>query len=297
MSDSTRGPVIAGFDGSPRARQATRWAATEARHRQQPLLIVHCFQWAPPIMDGWTGASTADGEQIRAHSAEQLREVAESCAVPGLDVETHLVEGQAKSLLPALGEELAAELLVVGATGLGALPRALLGSTAAHLVRTARPPVIVVRGDDAAPASGGPVVVGVDGSPTSDRALDFAFDCAARWNTSVHAVHAWNELPLGTFTPMPAGEVDLDRGEAVREQAVRELLDGWAVRYPEVRVDFTAADDRPAHALIEVARPAKLLVVGSHGRGPVRRAFLGSVSHALLHHAPCPLAVLRHTDE
>jgi flavin-dependent dehydrogenase len=86
---------------------------------------------------------------------------------------------------------MASELVVVGASGKTALPRMLLGSTAAELAHHCEQPVVVVR-----EAVSGPVVVGVDGSSTSARAIGFAFDFADRHGAELVAVHAWADLPI-----------------------------------------------------------------------------------------------------
>jgi nucleotide-binding universal stress UspA family protein len=82
----------------------------------------------------------------------------------------------------------------------------------------------------------------------------------------------------------------------VRHEGARlltESLAGYQDRYPDVTVHREISFDRPAHALIEQAEGAVLLVVGSHGRGAVRSLLVGSVSHAVIYHAPCSVAVLR----
>ncbi|MFC5099414.1 universal stress protein [Kibdelosporangium philippinense] len=72
-----------------------------------------------------------------------------------------------------------------------------------------------------------------------------------------------------------------------------ERLARWQEKYPEVSVDRIVAQDRPAHSLIEQARDAQLVVVGSRGRGGLAGLLLGSTSQALLQHAPCPVVVVR----
>lgn len=73
-----------------------------------------------------------------------------------------------------------------------------------------------------------------------------------------------------------------------------ESMAGWSEKYPDVPVEFRVVRDHPVRALVEAAGGARLLVVGSHGRGPMSGALLGSVSHGALHHATGPVAVVRH---
>lgn len=140
------------------------------------------------------------------------------------------------------------------------------------------------------------MVVGVDGSGTSDRAVEYAFDFAARHGCELVAVHAWSDLPMDALQPVRSWDEDW---AALRHQGDRLLtgaLTAHRERHPGVEVRRVVEFDRPAHTLLEHAAGAVLLVVGSHGRGAVRSVLLGSVSHAVIYHAPCPVAVLRGRD-
>jgi nucleotide-binding universal stress UspA family protein len=136
-------------------------------------------------------------------------------------------------------------------------------------------------------------VVGVDGSATSVHAIGFGYDFASRHGAELVAVLAWNETP-SALSPGPAWQLDwTDVDEACRRE-LAESLAGWEQRYPDVVVhrEVTTAQ-LPAQALLTAAQEADLLVVGSHGRGAVRSMLLGSVSHAVMHYAPCPVVVAR----
>ncbi|MEV5721256.1 universal stress protein [Amycolatopsis mediterranei] len=174
-----------------------------------------------------------------------------------------------------------AELLVIG-------DRDLRG--VAGLIAHADCPVVVVRGDQH--SGTGPVVVGVDGSQLGEAALAFAFRTADLREALLIAVHAWTDGALD------AGLVPLlgwDDVETAERPLLAEWLAGWSDKYPDVVVQRVVVRDRPAHAVVEqaTAAAARLVVVGSHGRGSAAAFVLGSVSHAVLHHAPCPVAVVR----
>jgi nucleotide-binding universal stress UspA family protein len=72
-----------------------------------------------------------------------------------------------------------------------------------------------------------------------------------------------------------------------------QRLAGWPEKYPDVHVDRVVTEGRPAHSVLRAAVDAQLVVVGSRGRGGFAGLLLGSTSHALLHHAPCPVVVVR----
>ncbi|MGY6652926.1 universal stress protein [Amycolatopsis sp. TRM77291] len=300
-STMDKGAVVAGYDGSEEARKAVRWAAGEAAARGRGLVVAHVVGF-PPVPEALPGGGAwprpgfleAGQETAQRHAEAMLGDIAQECrrAWPGLAVSTRLLSGRAPDELARAAEN--AELLVIGSSGLTALPRLLVGSTANELLHDYHRPIVVVRAGDV-PAEG-KVVVGVDGSETSREAIGFAYDFADRHDRALVAVHVWSDLPLEAMSVTPT-EHDRELIEERGKPLLDESLAGYRERYPGVPVHRVIAVDRPAHALAEQAEGAALLVVGSHGRGPLRRALLGSVSRAMVHHAPCPVAVVRHHKE
>jgi nucleotide-binding universal stress UspA family protein len=138
-------------------------------------------------------------------------------------------------------------------------------------------------------------VVGADGSATSARAVDFAFDYASRHEADLVAVHAWSDLPMDALAAVREWDVDWNDVSEAARAVLSETVAGHSERYPDVRVRQVVAMSKPVQALLDEAESADLVVVGSHGRGAVRRMLLGSVSQAVLHYAKCPVAVLRST--
>jgi nucleotide-binding universal stress UspA family protein len=290
--------VIAGYDGSDEARIAVLWAAAEAANRHGALTLVDVISW-PTIGPGLTPGPPlppveplVEEQPLRTSAERRVAELADEVRErwPDLEVRTRVELGRAAEALTEAAST--AELLVIGSSGRTALPRMLLGSTAAELVRTCERPIVVVR-HVKEPANGGKVVVGVDGSSTSARAIEFAYGFADRHRRELVAVHAWSDLPMDGLQPVRAWEEDWPQVRDKADQLLGEALAGYPDRYPEVHTSRVVTFDRPAHALLEHAEGAALLVVGSHGRGALRSVLLGSVSHALIYHAPCPVAVLR----
>lgn len=301
MPEPAREPrVVVGYDGSEQARLAVRWAAGEAATGGRGLTVVEVVDWpvttgtVPPAAQMMPPGGTLLDDQTLHHQAErQLTTVIEELREtrPDLEVEPTVEFGRAAEVLASVAGE--RDLVVIGSSGRTALPRMLLGSTAAELVHTCDRPIVVVRDTEGPPVRGGRVVVGVDGESTSERAIAFAFDFAARHRCELAAVYAWSNLPVDALEPM--GVWDEDPAEVRRDGEVllAQSLVAYQERYPDVAVRRVVSIDRPAHALIEQAEGAALLVVGSHGRGAVRSVLVGSVSHAVIYHAPCPVAVLR----
>jgi nucleotide-binding universal stress UspA family protein len=133
------------------------------------------------------------------------------------------------------------------------------------------------------------VVVGVDGSAGSARALTFALDEAARRNARLLLVHG---VEIGAAAASPYGSgMALTQLEEGGEAILAEAAD--RVRAAGFEVDTKIDVGSAAHALIEASRSADLLVVGCRGHGGFAGLLLGSVSAACAHHAHCPVVVVR----
>ena len=290
--NQTQRTVVAGVDGSECGLQAVRWAAAEALRRQLPLRLVAAHAWPSGGLVGDPGLGVDYRAVLRdvvlghlATAAADARQVA-----PELDIEQVEVTGYPVPVL--LGESAHAEIVVLGDRGLGGFTGLLIGSVAVEVTAHASCPVIVVRGSE--PDRTGPrpepVVVGVDGSPTSEAATAFAFEAASLRRVPLVAVHVWRDVLVdATMAPL----LDWDVIDSDEREVLAERLAGWTEKYPDVPVRRLVARDRPARALVEESGRAQLVVVGSRGRGGFRGLLLGSVSQALLHNAHCPVAVVR----
>jgi nucleotide-binding universal stress UspA family protein len=136
----------------------------------------------------------------------------------------------------------------------------------------------------------GPVVVGVDGSSASERALVWAAAAASQRHVALDVVHAWT-MPIFGAVPDP-----VVLGQISYEEAAQHVLDGAVERarrlMPLSSVRPKLVEDGAAGALIEAASDASLLVVGSHGRGWLGSAMVGSVSQQCVTHAHPPVVVV-----
>jgi nucleotide-binding universal stress UspA family protein len=283
--------VMVGVDGSDDALRAVRWGAQEAGRLGVPLRLVNAFAWDD---DRATGPSAERRyREILRRTAEGHIAAAAAVAkdsVPGVAVERQVAAG---SPIEVLGTESRyALLLVLGDRGLSRVEGLLVGSVAVAMATRAACPVVVVRdgGQDVRAVSAGPVVVGVDGSSTSEAATGFAFEAAAARGVPLVAVHTWWDL---VASPALAALLDIDAIQADERRRLAQLLAGWSEKYPEVRVEQSVSRDHPAQALIRLSARARLLVVGSRGRGELAGLVLGSVSHAVVHRARCPVAIVR----
>ncbi|MEU3160359.1 universal stress protein [Streptomyces griseoincarnatus] len=284
------GVVVVGVDGSASALAAVEEAARQARRRGASLKVVHAFLW--PALHVPLGPSPLGPPEggLRTMVQRLLAEAVEraEAAAPGVEVTSSVVTGEALTVLEA--QSRAAELVVVGSRGLGGFVGLMVGSTAVHLAAHGRCPVLVVRGDV---RTEGPVVVGVDGSASGERAVDFAFQEAEWRGTTLVAVHAWTapapepQDPAEPYASPPGALAEAE------ERLLAEALAGHRELRPGVVVEPRVVHGRTREALIEAGRGAQLTVVGARGRGGFTGLLLGSVSQALLHHAPSPVAVVR----
>ncbi|WP_018789443.1 universal stress protein [Salinispora arenicola] len=293
MTIKAGAPVVVGVDGSAAALDAVRVAVREAEYRQRPLRVVHAFIWpltgAPltPVPGAPVTAGLRNqAEQYVTEAVEQARKIAPDLRITGV-----VVDG---APTPVLVEEArGAVLTVLGHRGLGGFAGLLLGSVTVQVAARAQSPVMVVRGEARAD---GPVVVGVDGSELSTKAVAFAFEEADRRDASLVAVHAWLfPTPVGPGDILPL-VYDLDAAEGEEERTLAESIAGFADRYPQVPVRHRVVRGSPGRVLVEASKRAQLVVVGAHGRGALGGLLLGSVSHAVLHHGHSPLVIVRHGD-
>ena len=136
------------------------------------------------------------------------------------------------------------------------------------------------------------IVVGVDNSAGARRALEWALDEAVLRDATVVAVHAW-QLPYVVSTPLGVVSVPVDEDATAEAEAeLAAVIDAVAATHPETTVERQVVLGSPAAALIEEGADAALIVVGSRGRGGFAGLLLGSVSHQLAHHAPCPVVIV-----
>ncbi|MFE1311593.1 universal stress protein [Streptomyces sp. NPDC058755] len=297
-------PVTVGLDGSPESRAAAEWAAREAVLRGLPLKIVHVWEPAPELI----GQAQLLGWETHPYWTERVpRESAEGIRLrhPGLDVTAEQRTGMPADVLCEAAE--AAELLVLGSRGLGGLGGFMTGSVSLPVIARVERPVVLVRageqaadehrmdpaGVPSAAAPFRPVVLGLDTRDPDETLLEFAFDAAARRKAPLRIVHAWNPPPSEPYA-LSAG-YDL-RGSIARSEAdvLTEVVRPWRHKFPDVAVTEASRAGNAAPVLVAASRDASLVVVGRRIRTSRLGAHIGHVTHAVLHHADAPVAVVAH---
>ncbi len=287
--------IIVGVDGSEPSFDALRWAAYEARRRGAELMLVSCY--TVPALGGIDGAinpSSIDVEVLKAAMAAVIAHATE--IVAAIDPEL-VVFGATPMSSPVVGitePAVAGDEIVVGATGHSGMRYGLIGSVTTGVSHRAHVPVIVV--PFKSPTGFGNtmkrIVVGVDGSPESLGALEWAYDEALATGAELAIVHAWIYPYTVTCNSIREIRKPLEL-EAERElQSSVDLL-GKRLADGAVVVHSTLCENTPAEALVQAGIGADLIVVGSRGRGRLRSVLLGSVSRTVVYNALCPVAVIR----
>lgn len=286
--------VVVGVNGSASALQAVRWATRVALRDSVPVRLVHAYQ-LPLEYPSRALVRESMLDRVREEGRRWIaraREVATENE-PHPPIEVVFRAGPASRLL--LRESASASVVVLGTRGLSALTGLLVGCTTVAVAGQAHCPVVVVRGAgvDEAPNDSGPVVLGVDLNHVNDSAIDYAFSEAAAGGGELVAVHAWVESLLDAADVDQIEGVDLEEHRHRALEVLTECLSGWQEKYPGVRVRHEVVHDRPGRALRGFSHGAQLVVVARRPHDAFRSLVLGSTSMYLLHHALCPIAVIR----
>jgi len=265
-------------------------AAQVASARGYTLHVLHAFAPDLPML-GF--GELSDGSAMVSNHAKRLVAdgVARAHAVdPSLEVTTGIRDGYASQAL--VDASRAAALVVVGAMGHGVFSRASVGAVAMQVVTHARCPVLVV-GHETAGGSpvNGRVVVGVDGSKPSLRALGVAFDEALRTGGWLDVLHAWEAHSASD--PTLSTSSDWSTYEANLEQIVEAAIAPRRAANPDVKVDYDVVRSEPVRALVDRTEGAALLVVGSRGSGGFSGLHVGSTALRLISRCHCPLLMTR----
>ncbi|GAA1566291.1 universal stress protein [Streptomyces globosus] len=286
------GVITAGVDGSAESLAAADWAAREAALRGMPLRIVHAWLWQP------LDVPAVQDQEAQAASAHTVLREAETHVAgrhPQLEVTAEVVRDTAVATL--LREAEASDMLVLGSRGHGALAGFLLGSCGQQVIAAAKRPVVSVRARHGkTQGKGGEIVVGQQGPPEDgDAVLGFAFGEAAARGAALRAVRAWTLPSAFAYRPGSMRPVDEAGGlEPFERKALAEALAPWRKRFPDVPVTEHVEIGSAGQVLLSAVSAAQLLVVGRRTRRAPVGTRIGSVAHAALHHAPCPVAVVPH---
>ncbi|MFE7607036.1 universal stress protein [Streptomyces celluloflavus] len=284
--------ITVGLDGTFESLSAAEWAAREAQLRHVRLRLLHAWLRLTP-----EPAPHVPGERDEIFWPHVIMDEARTALRrrhPDLPLDESLVTRlPVEALREAAGQS---DLLVLGSRDLGPVARFALGEISLQVMSHTSTPTVLVRAQqDEAPIEwDGDVVVGLSLREPCEALLAFAFEHAARHGAVLRAVHG-RHLPAHAYNR--GGGVLPAVAQEAAEDARLELADAlrpWREKFPEVRVDDRVAMVSPAQALLRGAADAGLLVVGRRHKRLAPTYRIGHVVQAVVHHAPCPVAVVPH---
>ncbi|MEU8033864.1 universal stress protein [Streptomyces sp. NPDC049099] len=290
-------PLVVGVDGSDSCLPAVDWGVDEAVRHGVPLRLVYGSLWERyegglPAMAVGPGrpSEQALAEHIVASAADRAER-----RNPDVKVTTDIVPDDAVDALVRAGN--GAFALVTGSRGRGRLKGLLLGSVGLAVSARAHCPVIVVRGDRAGLAGTHErILLGLGEADTSAEAVRFAFREAEVRGCVLDVVRAWRRPAHDrgserTRADAPADK-DADSSEEGAPAAVEARLEAAIAEHPQVRMRRTTLEGPAGKILVDRSAAADLVIVGAQRRTGHFGLQIGRVSHALLHHAQCPVAVV-----
>jgi nucleotide-binding universal stress UspA family protein len=292
---SSRPAIAVGVDGSEQAFTAASWALDAAARRHVPLHVVHSWSIPlPPVGLGPAPVGLSD-DRIRDAAKAVLDDAVTrlQSMAPDVTVTGSLYPGTPTAALLEAAEQ--STLVVVGTSGLDRVTEFILGSVTQQVVTHAPCPVAVIpsRESDEPGLEVGRVVVGIDGSELSLDATRLAFEEASLRHAGLTLLHVWNAPDYDTAGIVMPDTFLLEEAHSDELRAMAETVAGLGERYPDVQVEQRLRQGRPAKVLADASRGAALVVVGSRGHGGFASLLLGSTSRSLLHHAECPVLVVR----
>ncbi|MEV2245699.1 universal stress protein [Streptomyces sp. NPDC049970] len=273
--------IVVGIDPRDPSVPTLAWAADEADRVHLPLRLVLAV---PPLHDTQHVDSAPHRMSLQAQGREALLAATGTVLrlTPHAHVATELVDGAPAAVLCRYAAAPTTHVVVIGSRRLSR-PEEIFStaSVAVPLSAQAECPAVVVRAPEHTAPGPARLVVGVDGSESSQQALGFAFEEAGLRQASVHAVWVWQRPLLG-----------LGRAEAGADERARILSESvarWPGRYPDVKLTQEVRQGHPVEELARASSAALAVVVGRRGRGGYTGMRLGSVVHGLLHRGECPV--------
>jgi nucleotide-binding universal stress UspA family protein len=288
--------VLLATDGSDDARAAGAWLGHFPVPDGSRLQVLSVASIPPSALDI---PPVREYQASLREAATRMAEAARSALAPRFaEADAQMAEGDPREVIVHAAETWKADLVVLGARGLGAIAGALLGSVSLGVARHAPCSVLVVK---PGAAVGRRIVIAVDGSPQAAAAAAFVARLPLDATTIVQLVSVAQRPVAPATTPgLAAGIVRRALAELLQERkgALERALAALAGRFAGVKtVERTVLVGHPVEALLgAVGGDVGLVVVGARGLGTVKRLVLGSVSEALLRHVDRPILIVKERD-
>ena len=277
--------IMIGVDQSASSRAALEWGARRAERLHADLLLVHV------IPDYLVSPGNLEYQSVKVAIAGLLESEAARARelAPSSEVRTRLILGETVPVLAELSDD--ATMVVVGTDRTADVHGEGFGAVNLQIAMISRCPVAVI--PSTSTTGHGGVVVGIDGSPHSMQAAQFAAAEAMTSGAELTLIHA-SRTHSGWLTSSALGPWIATRDHTAGRMILESAVASLRARYIHLTVcDRLDTENAPAKALIDAAQDAQMLVVGSRGSGAVQHALMGSVTQDVLLHVPCPLILTR----
>lgn len=281
--------VLIATDGSTNARTAAEWLAAFPLPDDASALVLAAVELPPAALDIPTIA------EFKQSLLDDARKAADEL-VPLLkgrmvSVEARAVAGDPRTEIVGVAEDWKADLIVVGARGLGTIATALLGSVSLAVARHAGCAVLVVRPD---PKPLRRVAIALDGSEHSREAARFVARLPLSSSVRVRLVGVVEPPPVPRTVPASARPLCQQAVATIvgeRRRGLDAALEGAAKSFDVVTRELPLGS--AAETLVDLSTEVDLLVLGARGLGALKRLLLGSVSEGVLRHAACPVLIVQ----
>ncbi|MBF4561431.1 universal stress protein [Microbacterium sp. VKM Ac-2870] len=279
--------ILVAVTGAPVAERTVRWAAQRAAGSPPGAVRLELVSVVGGAL-GTVGEASVLEQAIR-ETGVLLERLAGPVRADGLDVATRVEAGNPVARLIDASAD--AELLVIGSDYRGTGDGPARGTHGIRIAAGAACPVVVVPDLELVGRRG--IVVGIDGSPVSERALRFAAREADRLGEPLIAVSVWTplEVPRNGMAVYP--EMYLVNMQSATEELQALALAGLAVDLPDLVMERVVERGYPSRVIASRAMTARMVVVGTHGRGALARFLLGSISQEVLARLTSVTAVVR----
>jgi nucleotide-binding universal stress UspA family protein len=285
--------VLLATDGSEQALAATEWLLTFPLPRSTTVRVIAVASLAY-VLPARLESTRQDRRGPYEHAARIASEARATLVRCRAAVEARVAEGDPREEIVRMADAWPADLVVLGARGLRPLQRALLGSVSTAVVRHVQCPVLVMRERRRGLRT---IVLGVDGSPNCLGAAGFLGSLPLDPGFRLTLVGVVVPPPVLPAPELATGPLFVDEALTQWQREVERALDSAGSTFkPEgVAIERRVLIGQAGEEIVSTANAvgADLVVVGARGHGAFKRLLLGSVSEYVLHHAECPVLVVK----
>jgi nucleotide-binding universal stress UspA family protein len=292
--------ILIPIDDSKCSEQAAHYGFALAKHFKARVVIVHVVEELPQLY-----RETAWFESLLKQGTDLINSWKHKAQNENLTVQASVIKGEdvAQSVVTA-AQENNCDLILMGTHGRKGLAHAFLGSVAERVTRLSDIPIMLIRDQGTVPEIKR-IVLAIDGSVTSRKALSYADNLAQKANAELHLLHVIPDLPPPIFDPLGVGGMvsglTYDSMLKNLEQEARIVME---VARAEIKTEnpifhtARAQRERTSDVITQYAKEQQcdLIVMGTHGRTGLNHILLGSVAQGVTHQATCPLLLIHHAE-